>query len=37
MYFGKLVTLPMFAAFAEGVGYSYFAEKHGLPNPVRKR
>ena len=33
MSFGKLVTLAMLSAFSAGAGYSYVAEKHGLPLP----
>lgn len=33
MSFGKVVALSMFAAFSAGAGYSYYAEKTGLPLP----
>jgi micrococcal nuclease len=31
MSFGKVVALSMLAAFSAGAGYSYYAEKTGLP------
>ncbi len=34
MSFGKLVTLAMLTAFSAGAGYSYVAERHGLPMPA---
>lgn len=33
MSFGKLVTLAMLTAFSAGAGYSYVADRHGLPMP----
>ena len=33
MSFAKLVTLSMLTAFSAGAGYSYIAERHGLPMP----
>ncbi|WP_313196056.1 thermonuclease family protein [Shinella zoogloeoides] len=33
MSFAKVVTLAMVTAFSAGAGYSYLAEKHGLPMP----
>ncbi len=33
MLFGKVVTLAMLAAFAAGAGFSYMADRYGLPMP----
>lgn len=37
MSFGKIVALSMLAAFSAGAGYSYYAEKTGLPQPLAEK